>query len=90
MLETIQADENICCLTIETESGWIDICTNDKDEKVVNVCHDSDETKHSPRLADEIEGIIPDWGEIEDLAEQDKPESILDEAFGTWEQGFYN
>lgn len=90
MLATIEAGRTICCVTVDTDAGWVDICTNDRDEKQCIVRHDYDEWKRSPRLEDEIEGLIPDWADVVELAEEDEPHGILDEAFGTWESGFYS
>lgn len=92
MIEAIEDDDTTACVTIDTDAGYLDVCTNDDDEKVCMVCHDDNE-HDSPNLERWAEDIIPDWSDAVDEVdwrngreEDDVDYSGLDPAFSSWEE----
>lgn len=92
MIEAIEYGYTTACVTIDTDAGYLDVCTNDYDEKVCVVCHDDNE-HDSPNLERWAEDIIPDWSDAVDEVdrrnvrdEDDVDYSGLDPAFSSWEE----
>ena len=65
MIEAIEYGYTTACVTIDTDAGYLDVCTNDYDEKECVVCHDDNE-HDSPNLERWAEDIIPDWSDAVD------------------------
>lgn len=92
MIEAIEYGYTTACVTIDTDAGYLDVCTNDYDEKECVVCHDDNEHE-SPNLERWAEDIIPDWSDVVDEVdrrngrdEDDVDYSGLDPAFSSWEE----
>lgn len=92
MIEAIEYGYTTACVTIDTDAGYLDVCTNDYDEKECVVCHDDNE-HDSPNLERWAEDIIPDWSDAVDEVdrrngrdEDDLDYSGLDPAFSSWEE----
>ena len=92
MIEAIEYGYTTACVTIDTDAGYLDVCTNDYDEKECVVCHDDNE-HDSPNLERWAEDIIPDWSDAVDEVdrrngrdEDDVDYSGLDPAFSSWEE----
>lgn len=91
MVDAIMADEMQACVTINTGAGYLDVCTNEDDEKVCVVCHDDNE-HDSPNLESWAERVIPDWDEaISEVdfrggCDDDHRYDGLDPAFSSWEE----
>ena len=92
MIEAIEYGYTTACVTIDTDAGYLDVCTNDYDEKECVVCHDDNE-HDSPNLERWAEDIIPDWSDAVDEVERrnvrdedDVDYSGLDPAFSSWEE----
>lgn len=92
MIEAIEYGYTTACVTIDTDAGYLDVCTNDYDEKECVVCHDNNEHE-SPNLERWAEDIIPDWSDVVDEVdrrngrdEDDVDYSGLDPAFSSWEE----
>lgn len=92
MIEAIEYGYTTACVTIDTDAGYLDVCTNDYDEKECVVCHDDNEHE-SPNLERWAEDIIPDWSDAVDEVdrrngrdEDDVDYSGLDPAFSSWEE----
>ena len=92
MIEAIEYGYTTAYVTIDTDAGYLDVCTNDYDEKECVVCHDDNE-HDSPNLERWAEDIIPDWSDAVDEVERrngrdedDVDYSGLDPAFSSWEE----
>lgn len=92
MIEAIEYGYTTACVTIDTDAGYLDVFTNDYDEKDCVVCHDDNE-HDSPNLERWAEDIIPDWSDAVDEVdrrngrdEDDVDYSGLDPAFSSWEE----
>ena len=92
MIEAIEYGYTTACVTIDTDAGYLDVCTNDYDEKECVVCHDDNEHE-SPNLERWAEDIIPDRSDVVDEVdrrngrdEDDVDYSGLDPAFSSWEE----
>lgn len=92
MIKAIEYGYTTACVTIDTDAGYLGVCTNDYDEKECVVCHDDNE-HDSPNLERWAEDIIPDWSDAVDEVdrrngrdEDDVDYSGLDPAFSSWEE----
>lgn len=91
MVDAIMDDQTNACATINTDAGYLDVWTNDDDDKCCVVCHDNNEHE-CPNLEEWAESIIPDWNDAIDEVDcrrgrdDDYRYDGLDPAFSSWEE----
>lgn len=71
--------DNYACVTVNTDAGYFDISTNEQDEKVVIISHDLDYDKESPNLEKWVEGIVPDWWDVDAPDDDEEDDYIFTE-----------
>lgn len=91
MKEAIACEETTAYATINTDAGWLDISTNDADDKDCIVCHDDSDNENECRNIAEwvMQEVIPDWYDVVDDYEwehRDDRHDGLDPAFSSWEE----
>ena len=87
MYEAIETGDTAATCTVETNDGYIDIMTDEKNQFYADVRHDKDELRNSPNLVSAIIKVIPYWDDVADEWDSNNEEQEYDE----WnEHGFAN
>ena len=84
--EAKMSGERYACVTVDVESGYLDVSTDEDNNRIVCVWHD--DKKKDGHVADRLEswaeGFIPDWWNIEVEEDDEEENDGVDAGFSGW------